>query len=113
MVKEDDIALWVLKIIIVMQGCFLIGVTACIFVYYARKVKKFSLMQVHIASVSLSHWLLIIATMRTMWKGLYRLTDVWFFIVFLAYVLSNFALFVMYIRLKEELRDLRAAQTDE
>lgn len=105
MVKEDDIALWLLKIFVVMQGCFLIGVTACIFLFYARKVKRFSLMQVHIAAVSASHWLLIIATMRTMWKGLYKLTDIWFLIVFLAYLLSNFALFVMYVRLKEEIRN--------
>lgn len=102
MVKEDEIALWILKIITMIEGGFLIGVTTAIIIFYIMKTRRITLLHVHIIAVSISHLLLIFATMRTMWKALYRLTDVWFLTVFIAYLLSNFALFVMFTKLKEE-----------
>jgi predicted MPP superfamily phosphohydrolase len=116
MVNENEIALWILKIITMIQGGFLIGIILAIIFYYAREKEFiFSIRSIHILAIAASHLLLIFATMRTMWMALYRLTDFWFLCVFIGYLLSNFALFVMFTNLREEKKEnelLKKQQND-
>lgn len=84
-----------IKIISACQGAFILGVTVVIFFYYIRIKKKDKGLKFHIVFVSASYSLITIATIISVYKEVYWLTDPWYWFVGGGYLFGDIALLTM------------------
>lgn len=94
----------ILKALALAQGSFAFGITLIIFYYYFRPFKGITPMRQHIILISVSYLLLMAATMISIFRDKYEITDWWNLIVGVGYIIGDISLFILFKQiLKKEI----------
>jgi ABC-type multidrug transport system permease subunit len=114
--------------IIYLQGAYLLGTTVGIIIYYTinlrrtrRDIDAYEVvrgtaipylkaaathkLKMHVIAIALSYLLFIATTMITLFRAVYPFPDIWYFILFIAYLLGDISLFQMFVIQRDKYKD--------
>lgn len=85
------------KILAVVHGGMVLGLTIFIFSYYFPKTKRqvYNILRWHIVTIALSYIMLTTATIVSILLDMYVWGGIWYNVVMLAYVIGDVSLFLV------------------
>jgi amino acid transporter len=94
MTQEELLDLF--KIVALMQGAFILGISLVIFWYYFRRALRSVAMNMHVLMVVASYICITTCTIVTVNREVYSTEDWWYWLLAIGYILGDVALLIMF-----------------